>query len=315
MANDLTLREQPRQSRKNDINSSKLELKLEFSNVDVPISSPHPRGAEFYQDFSDDSESEQDDYWESYNQKTGSVEALGASSSASTITSSTLDRVSFDPDEGNVLLGVRKLEGLVQQAVRQRVKPTTKVMTIEHLEEIISDVRDTLAQNLGAAFLEAKPSDPEICYYVFHDIATHDHQSLNWLCQLYFARLAAGGMVTSNGRTEASFKITAKDGSCWEAYAPHSAFLALHERLLEQMDSIPGIPSDLLVSTGGPLDVMEKKETFLNRVLELPVEMVLGTNEIVSIFKPIADSPIGFDEVYDESLCLRLAEHCCWGER
>jgi hypothetical protein len=290
-------------------------LKLDFSNVDTPRSSPQPQGAGFYRDLSDESESEEDGYWESYIQETGSVEDATASSSASTITSSTLDGVSFEPDERNVLLDVQKFEGILRRAVRQPVKRNGKVTTMKHLEEIISEVKESVAQNLGMVFLDAKPSDPEICYYVLQDSASHDHESLNLLCQRYFARLAAGGIVTSNGHTEASFKVIAKDGSRWEVYAPHSSFLALHERLHKEAHSIQITPPDLPVSWGGPLALVEKKEVYLNEVLALPVQVLLDMKEIAAIFRPVQESPIGFDEVYDESLCYRLAEHCCWGER
>jgi hypothetical protein len=315
MANDLAILEKPQRSAKIETQFSQLKLKLDFSNADIPRSSPQPQGADFYRDLSDDSNSEQDDYWESHIEETGSVEDARTSSSASTITSSTLDRVSFEPDERNVLVDLQKFEGIVRRAVRQRMKRHAEFATMKHLEEIISEVRDSLAQRLGMVFLDAKPSDPEICYYVLQDSASHDHESLNLLCQLYFARLAAGGIVTSNGHTEANFKVIAKDGSRWEVYAPHSSFLALHERLHKEAHRIQITPPDLPISWGGPLALVEKKEVYLNEVLALPVQVLLDMKEIAAIFRPVEESPIGFDEVYDESLCYRLAEHCCWGER
>jgi len=310
MANDLNTwaAESPRRHTRNKFQISQLELELDYSNDDTSIPSSHSERTEIYRGLSDGSESDQDDFWGNDIQETLSTEDVGGPNSASTTTSSTLKGASFDPVKKNVILEVQKFEAIVRRAVRQQVKRNAGATTLKHLDEVISKIRNNLAHNLGILFLDTKPTDPEICYYVLRESA--GHEGLNALCQQYFAQLAIGGTVTSNGQTEATFNVIGKDGSRWEVYAPHSSFLALHEKLHEDIQDIENILPDFPDSRDGLFAFVEQKEAYLNKVLALPFDILLGMKEIWAISKPIEHSPIGFDEVYDESLCYRLAERC-----
>lgn len=310
MANDNMAAWTLQHKSKDSTRISHIELRLQAPDVDNIHTSAHPQLAEFYEEILESSESDEECCWRKDTRDGGVFEEEIASSSDSTVTSSTAKKVCFSLDNGDALPQAHKFEAIVRKAVRQQLMERKQANHISDLEEVIHKIRDSLLKHLGKAFLDAKPTDAEICYYILQESSACPGMTL--LCQHYFTRLAAGGTAVSDGRTESSFKITARDQSSWAIYVPHSSLLFLHERLERrtrdsQALKLPELPRPY----AGSIAFVQKKEVYLQSILALPVELLLELKEIRAILEPVVGSPVGYDEVYDGSLCYRLAGRCC----
>lgn len=302
----------PQQQSKGDIKISHLELRFSAPNVDDLNTSCSPQTAGFYQELSGEIETVGSGYWVDRSPQCGSVHEEVTSSGDSTLTSSTLDHMSLDSERRYMLPPAQKAEDIVRRAVRKQLQRLNPAANMPSLDEVVLEIREMLLKSLGRAFLDTKPTNPEICYYVLQEASASKAVKLLCQLQLSFTKLASGGTVSSDGRTEASFKIVAKDQSSWEIYAPHSALIALHESLEKHAGrKLPAFPRPDRIS----MAYMQKMEAYLEGILQLPIKLLLESKEVRTILTPVAGSPIYYDEVYDESLCYRLAKHCCWGER